>query len=384
LAAREPAKRGSAAEIASTKGPKVDVSSLFIPADATVGEALACIDRSGRVSLALVLDAEGRLLNTLSDGDIRRGLIAGLEMSDPIERLLEIKAKTPHPFAASAPLAADPETLLDLMRGRGVRQIPLLSDEGRVVDIITLSDLLVEEPRALQAVVMAGGFGTRLRPLTEDMPKPMLPIGGRPIMELIVAQLRDTGVKKINITTHFQAQKIFDHFGDGSEFGVDISYVREESPLGTGGALGLLDPPTDPLLVINGDILTDIDFRAMQAHHQEQGAMMTVAVRHYEVQVPYGVVDCDGARVRGVREKPNVGFFVNAGIYLLEPEVYGFIPVNQHMHMTDLIETLIREGRVVVNFPVREYWLDIGQHADYERAQGDAKEGKWRRSSEPA
>ncbi|HTA40617.1 MAG TPA: nucleotidyltransferase family protein [Candidatus Acidoferrales bacterium] len=354
------------------------MSALCISATSTIGDAIACIDRSGRVSIALIVDDERRLLNTVSDGDVRRGLLAGLAMTAPVTKLLAIKATSSRPLPVTAPPGLDAEVMLDLMRARGVRQIPIVAPEGRVLDVITLGDLFSEEPRALQAVVMAGGFGTRLRPLTEDVPKPMLPVGGRPLMELIIDQLRDTGVRKINITTHYQAEKILDHFGDGSSFGVDISYVNEESPLGTGGALGLMQPPEDTLLVINGDILTDIDFRAMQAYHQEHRASMTVAVRHYEVQVPYGVIDCDGPHVSGVREKPQLGFFVNAGIYLLEPDVYRHIPANQHLHMTDLIETLIREKQTVVSYPVREYWLDIGQHADYELAQADAKNGKWR------
>jgi NDP-sugar pyrophosphorylase family protein len=197
----------------------------------------------------------------------------------------------------------------------------------------------------------------------------MLPVGGRPLLELIIDQLRATGVSKVNVATHYRAEKIVEHFGNGSDFGVEIQYVNEETPLGTGGALGLIERPEDPILVINGDVLTDIDFRAMHAFHTEHDAAMTVAVRRYEVQVPYGVVDCEGARLTGLREKPELSFFVNAGIYLLEPSVYRFIAPNEHMHMTDLIERLLREDETVVSFPVREYWLDIGQHADYERAQ---------------
>jgi NDP-sugar pyrophosphorylase family protein len=225
---------------------------------------------------------------------------------------------------------------------------------------------------------MAGGEGQRLRPLTENTPKPMLPIGGKPLMELIVAQLRDVGIRKINIATHYQAEKIIDHFGAGEGFGVDISYVREESPLGTGGALGLIDRPKESVLVINGDILTDIDFRTMHAFHIDNKAQMTVAVRQYEVQVPYGVIDCEGSRLTGLREKPKLSFFVNAGIYLLEPDVYNYIPVNQRFNMTDLVDLLLAAGKTVVAFPVREYWLDIGQRADYERAQADSANGRIR------
>lgn len=363
--------------ITSHKGPRVPVDQLFVSYESRIEEAVATIDRSGRISLALVIDSEGRLLNTVTDGDVRRALLARLSLKDTVATLLAIKAKTERPIPVTAPASSLPETLLELMRARGVRQIPLIDAEGHVSDVVTLGDLIPEETRELQAVVMAGGFGTRLRPLTESTPKPMLPVGGRPLMELIVDQLRHTGVQKINITTHFMAEKIISHFGDGSGFGVDIEYVREESPLGTGGALGLIERPTDPLLVINGDILTDIDFRAMHAYHQEHNAQMTVAVRRYEVTVPYGVVECDGAFITDLREKPQLGFFVNAGIYLLEPTVYNYIPLQQHFNMTDLINTLLLQKQTVVSFPVREYWLDIGQHADYERAQLDALNGKY-------
>ncbi len=364
------------AELASAKGPHVDVSSYSLVNDATVQEAIAAISRSERVGIALVVDAQGRLLNTLSDGDVRRGLLKGVNLSDPIAVLLAIKADTPHPLAVTAPDGTDSPTLLDVMRGRAVRQIPLVDSDGRVTRVVTLNDVFPEEPRALQAVVMAGGFGTRLRPLTEHTPKPMLPIAGRPLIEHIVAQLRNTGVRKINISTHFQSEKIVDHFGDGTDFGVDISYVKEEQPLGSGGALGLMVPPKDPILVINGDILTDIDFRAMHQFHQDNAAMMTIAVRRYEVQVPYGVIETEGPLVRGLREKPQLTFMVNAGIYLLEPEVYRYISANEHMHMTDLVDRLLEQKEIIASFPVREYWLDIGQHADYERAQSDALSGK--------
>jgi dTDP-glucose pyrophosphorylase/CBS domain-containing protein len=362
----------------ASKAPRVDTSTLFLHESASISEAVACIDRSGRVSIALVVDEHDRLINTLSDGDVRRGIMAGLMLSDSVAKLLQVKARTLHPLPVTALTGTDDGALLEIMQLRAVRQIPLVTPQGRAIDIITLGDLIPEVPHALQAVVMAGGEGRRLRPLTETTPKPMLPVGGRPLMELIIDQLRDGGVRKLSIATHFQGQQIIDHFGNGAGFGVDIEYTREVAPLGTGGALGLMTPPTDPVLVINGDILTDVDFRAMHAFHEEHGAQMTVAVRLYEVQVPYGVVQCDGVRLVGLREKPELKFFVNAGIYLLEPSVYHYIPPNRHLNMTDLIDVLVARGESVVSFPVREYWLDIGQRADYERAQLDATNGKWR------
>jgi NDP-sugar pyrophosphorylase family protein len=228
----------------------------------------------------------------------------------------------------------------------------------------------------LEAVIMAGGKGARLRPLTEDLPKPMLPVGGRPLMERIVEQLQQAGIRQVNVMTHYKPEKIIQHFGDGRDYGVELSYVNEDLPLGTGGALGLLTPPRETQLVINGDILTQVDFKAMLTFHQDNKADMTVAVSHYEIMVPYGVVECEGAQIRSLKEKPQLGFFVNAGIYLLEPSVYKFIPNGQYFNMTDLIRWLLDAGETVVSFPIREYWLDIGEYSDYMKAQNDVENGK--------
>jgi dTDP-glucose pyrophosphorylase len=355
--------------------PNVDVSQCFLSATATIQEAISTIDRSGRISLALMVDSEQRLINTLTDGDIRRGILAGLRLTDPAEKLLAIKAQTPHPLPIAAPADTDIRKLLELMQAQKVRQVPLIDHRGRVVDIVILPDLLPSATASFRAMVMAGGAGMRLRPLTEKVPKPMLLVGGRPLMERIIEQLRDVGVSDVDITTHHQAEKIVEHFGQGDAFGVRIKYVNEECPLGTGGALGLVGRPTESLLVINGDIVTQMDFRKMFSYHQEQKAEMTVAVRRYEVQVPYGVVECEGPVVSRLEEKPTVTFFVNAGIYLLEPSVFDVIEPRQHLNMTDLIQRLLDSGRRVASFPVCEYWLDIGQLTDYERAQADAASG---------
>jgi NDP-sugar pyrophosphorylase family protein len=223
---------------------------------------------------------------------------------------------------------------------------------------------------------MAGGLGTRLRPLTDDTPKPMLPVGGRPLMEHIIGQLRESGIRRVNITTHYRHDKIAEHFGDGDGFGVEIEYVSEERPLGTAGALSLLAACAEPLLVVNGDILTRVDFRAMLGFHRRQEAAFTVGVRRFAVDVPYGIVETEGPEVREITEKPRFEFLVNAGIYLLEPEIVRLIPVDTRFEMNDLIGLAIAEGRRVVNFPIVEYWLDIGRPGDYAQAQADAENGR--------
>jgi NDP-sugar pyrophosphorylase family protein len=198
-------------------------------------------------------------------------------------------------------------------------------------------------------------------------------------MELTVEQLRLAGIHRVNVATHYLADQIVGHFGDGQEFGVQIDYLREDEPLGTAGALRLLPAGDEPLLVINGDVLTRVDFRALLAFHREQRAELTVGVRAYEIEVPYGVVHCQGARVTRLEEKPHYQFLVNAGIYLLEPEVQAAIPEGRRFDMTDLIEGLIDQGRSVVSFPIVEYWLDIGRLADYERANEDMNRGDLQR-----
>ena len=351
-----------------------DFADLCIGPGTSVREAINCIDRSGRISLALLVDGRGQLVSVLTDGDVRRGILRKIQLDDPVAELLPIKALMPNSEPVTAPVGTDHATLLRLMQQRSVRQVPLVDELNRVVDIVLLRDLLPEVAGGLQAVIMAGGFGTRLRPLTEHLPKPMLPVGDRPLMERIIEQLQQAGIRRINITTHFKPEKIVEHFGNGAAFGVDINYVNEDMPLGTGGALSLMPTPTTPILVVNGDVLTGIDYLQMLDYHQEHQAVMTVAANLHTIKVPYGVIDSDGSHITGLREKPEIRVFVNAGIYLIEPAAYEFIPANGHFNMTELIERLIAAGQPVVSFPIREYWLDIGQHADYERAEEMVKQ----------
>jgi dTDP-glucose pyrophosphorylase/CBS domain-containing protein len=349
---------------------------LCLRDDGSIRDALSRIDRS-RHGIVLVVDPERRLLATLTDGDLRRAILGGSALDTPLTAVLERKAGSQ---PVTAPLGGDHPTFLALMREHTIRHLPLLDEEGRVAGLVTAEDLLPEQVLPLQAVIMAGGFGTRLRPLTDALPKPMLPVGDKPMLELIINQLRDAGIHKVNVTTHFAPEKITDYFGDGGAFGVDLRYVPEDSPLGTAGALQLLSGKDEPLLVINGDILTQVDFRAMRAYHQEHRACVTVGVRQFEFQVPYGVVQSDGVHVQSIQEKPVLNFFINAGIYLLEPSVHEFIAEGSRLDMTELIDLLVAKGRTVVSFPIVEYWLDIGRHADYEQAQQDIQNGKFRAS----
>jgi dTDP-glucose pyrophosphorylase/CBS domain-containing protein len=346
---------------------------LCVGPECPIRDAVTLINRNAK-GIALVTDADRRLLGTITDGDVRRALMEHLSLDSPVRELLTRKvARYVRPV--TAPAGTSEANLLQLMHEHVIHQIPLLDAEGRVTDLVTLDELLGEEGIPMQAVIMAGGFGKRLLPLTEETPKPMLLVGDRPLMERTIEQLREAGIRRVNVTTHYLPEKITDHFGDGTAFGVQLNYVSEETPLGTAGALGLMEAPSEPLLVINGDILTRVNFRAMLGWHREHRADLTVAVRRFSMQVPYGVIDAEGGNVTAVREKPDVHFLVNAGIYLLEPSAYEFIEAGARSDMTDLIHRLLEAKRTVSSFLVHEYWLDIGKHDDYLRAQADASEG---------
>ena len=352
-----------------------DIKKFLIGEDASIREAVAQADaiRSG---IILVVDIDRRLLGTVTDGDVRRAILADISLDEPVSELLARKAGTPYAKPITGMVGTDRSALMKILQEHKILHLPLVDRERRVVDLLQLSDLVTDHERPIEAVIMAGGFGSRLRPLTNEMPKPMLPVGDRPLLEIIVDQLRDAGIKHVKIAVHHGSEKIAEHFANGKAFGVDISYATEDRPLGTAGALGLIERPKETTLVINGDILTQVDFRAMLNFHREHHADLTVAVHRWDFQVPYGVVECDGATVRGLAEKPQLKFFVNAGIYLLEPVTYQHIPSGEPYDMTDLIARLLERSRPVVAFPIREYWIDIGEHADYQQAQQDMLGGK--------
>ncbi len=349
-----------------------DLSALCIRPDNTLREAIACIDRN-KQGIVLVVDEERRLLDTITDGDIRRAALVGMNLDLPVHQLQSRRANSPYPAPVTASVGTPSAELLRLMQELQLRQMPLLDENQRVIGLVTLRELLPNDALPLQAVIMAGGFGSRMRPLTDTIPKAMLPIGEKPLLELVLQQLKEAGIREVNVATHYKEELIRQHFGTGDDFGVDIRYVNEDQPLGTAGALSLLAPSDKPLLVINGDILTHVDFHAMLHFHQEHKADMTVAVRQQEIQVPYGVVETDGVVITGVEEKPLVRHFINAGIYLLNPDLCGFIPQGQLYNMTDLIHRLLAEGRRLVSFPIREYWLDIGHMENYQKAIADTK-----------
>lgn len=330
--------------------------------------AMAQLDKAGTGAL-LLCNRNQELIGLLTDGDIRRAILQSLPMDGPC---LNIASRTP----VTVPAPITHAEALRLMNTHDINHLPVIDTAGRVQQFLLRKDLVTDADLGISAVIMAGGRGTRLRPLTDSIPKPMLPVGDRPLLELTIKQLRKCGIRDVNLTTHYLPEMITDHFGDGSEFGVDISYCLEDNPLGTAGGVQLVKNRNNTLLVMNGDILTDLPLQEFVAYHHDNGADMTVGLRKYELKVPYGVVKSDGVKITGLQEKPVLDFFINAGTYLVSPVAREFIPEGRKFDMTDLIQALIDAGRTVIGFPIREYWLDIGRLEDYQQAQEDVRCGK--------
>lgn len=340
-----------------------------VSADAPLRDAVAAIERTRRL-IAVVVDDCNRLLGVISDGDIRRVLLAGKGLDSPAAA-----AMTREPIMAPASLR--PHEVFDLMQTRGVAAVPVVETDGRFVRVVQIHDFAERDPPGgaegfAAAVVMAGGEGRRLRPLTTDRPKPMIDIGGVPLIERQVRAMVRGGLRRIFISTNYLAHVIEQHFGDGSDFGAEIQYLREHRKLGTAGALSLLpERPAGPVLVINGDVLTTSDFGKLLAFHIETGAFVTVGAVIYRVEIPFGVLRVCGVRAVGLEEKPSQSFLCNAGMYVLDPGALDLVPPDTMVNMTDVIESAIAEGRHISVFPIHEYWSDIGNPGDLQRAMAE-------------
>ncbi|MBJ6359981.1 nucleotidyltransferase family protein [Paenibacillus sp. GCM10012307] len=338
-----------------------ECANLMIGPYATIREAIAVIEKES-AQIALVAGPDCRLLGTVTDGDVRRGILDGLSLEQPVERVMNAKPST---IVRGTPW----KTAYDLMLGKGLRRIPVLSPDGIIAGMEALEDYLKPHPRENSIVIMAGGLGSRLAPLTKDCPKPLLKVGSKPLLETILESLIAYSFRKFYFSVNYKADMIESYFGDGSRWGVRIEYLREEEPLGTAGALSLLPSiPEQPLIVINGDLLTSLNFAHLLHYHQEHAGLATMCIREYAYSIPYGVVDTDQHRFLGIREKPVHRTFVNAGIYVLEPRILAAIPRSTYTDMTALFEQLAAHDEKLAVFPVQEYWLDIGKMDDYERA----------------
>ena len=338
---------------------------ITLPLTATVREAIGAIDR-GAKQIALVVDGAERLVGTVTDGDVRRGLLRGEGFESPVERVMYREFRR---LGAEATA----QEALSLMRREVVHQVPALDEEGRVVRLFLLEELLKPRTRPNPVLLMAGGEGRRLRPLTEETPKPMLPVGGKPMLERILEQCVDAGFREFWISVHYLKERIQEYFGDGSRWEVAIRYLEEDQPMGTAGALGLLpERPAAPLLVMNGDVLTRVDFGSLLRFHEEHRSAATLCVREHATQIPYGVVQMDDTRVLRLEEKPVVSHYVNAGLYLLNPEILDLLPAApESCDMPTLFEKAMASSLPVNAFPIHEYWLDVGHPETLDRANGE-------------
>ncbi|HFU75312.1 MAG TPA: CBS domain-containing protein [Bacteroidetes bacterium] len=335
----------------------VDKSTLII-------EVLKIIDKSSK-QLALVVDKNKKLLGTVSDGDIRRGLLNNIALDDTVEM---IYYKTPTVVNVND----SRETIIDICTSKKIHQIPVVDNEGNVVGLEVLDELISKQKKENRVVLMVGGLGTRLKPLTDKTPKPMLHVGGKPILETIIEKFLSYGFTNIVLCVNYKSEIIENYFGDGSDFGVNIEYVFENKRMGTAGALSLLSSNLEePFFVMNGDLLTNINFEYLLNFHKENNATGTMCVREYDFQVPFGVVELDHGQVKAIQEKPIHKFFVSAGIYMLSPSVLSLIPKDEFYDMPTLFEKMIQLKQTVNSFPIREYWLDIGRIEEFEKANDE-------------
>ena len=330
-------------------------------------DAVSVIERNRR-RIAIVVDEDGRLLGTLTDGDIRRCLLSGGALDTPVSVAMNSKP-------LSAPVGSPDSYLLDIMKRGNILALPLVDEAGGFVKVLHLWDIRAAEGECEKAnfafaVIMAGGEGLRLRPITDNIPKPMVDIGGVPLLERQIQRLADARIKRVYISVNYLSHLIEEYFGDGSSFGVEIRYLREVQKLGTCGALSLLlERPDEPILVMNGDILTTSDFRSLSEFHRNNNAELTVAAVEYNVNIPFGVIQNEGIAIQALVEKPSQRFFCNAGIYVVSPAALDHIPREQYFNMTDLVASCLAVQKSVVAFPVHEYWNDIGTHMDLEKAR---------------
>ena len=335
--------------------------------EASVSEAIAAIER-GSLQIALVLDSEGRLGGIVTDGDIRRGLLRGIALTGKAAEVMNRNPKC-------APATLPREERLQLMRQHSIRQLPILDAGGAVIGVETFDHLLEAAQYANPVLIMAGGLGERLGALTREVPKPMLNVGGRPLLETIIRMLVQQGFRNIFISVNYRAEMIREYFGDGSPFGANIEYIQENDRLGTAGALGLFDAPPDlPMIVTNGDILTTINYGALLEFHNATPAQATMAVREHKVHVPYGVVSTSEGFLQTIREKPTESWFVSAGIYVIGRSVFDHVERGVRIDMPAVLERVVsNRGRVAI-YPIREYWLDIGRMEDFEQAHAEFNE----------
>lgn len=344
-----------------------NIENIKLSVKNTIIEALKIIDK-GAIQIALVVDDNNKLIGTLTDGDIRRALINNFNLEERIENII---FKTP----TTAKSTDSVEDIIKLALEKKLHHIPILDDNNILIELKVIDDLIKNRIKSNKVVLMVGGLGTRLRPLTDNMPKPMLKVGDKPILETIIKQFSKSGFKNIVLCVNYKSEIIKDYFGDGSKFDIEIEYIYENKRMGTAGALSLLQKkPKEPFFVMNGDLLTNINFSDLLDYHNANKSIATMGVREYEMQVPYGVVNTIGTEIKTIEEKPTLNFFVSGGVYVLDPICLNIIPNDEYYDMPTLFENIISNKNKTITYPIKDYWLDIGRHEDFEKANIEYKE----------
>lgn len=339
-----------------------NVSKTFLSKDAKIKDALKILDEAIKYHIALVVDDNKKLIGTITDGDLRRGFIKGFTPEDSVS---EVMNKNP----VTLPENTSNAEIKNFLIGKKLRQI-ILADNGNIVkNIVTLDCLLIPTEKKNKVFLMVGGLGTRLRPLTDDKPKPMLEVGGKPILETIIANFIKEGFRDFYLSLNYKGEVIKNHFGDGSKFGCNIEYIEETKRMGTAGALSLIpEIPEHPMIVMNGDLLTKAKFSKIVDFHDKHEADATMGIREYNIQIPFGVVDIEENEIKALKEKPTHNFFVNAGIYVVSPDAIKEIPKDEFYDMPTLFDNLRNKSKKTLGFPVYEYWIDIGRKDQLDQA----------------
>lgn len=344
-----------------------DWKSVILTPESTIRDAMRVIDKAA-LRIGLVSDEEQKLLGTVTDGDIRRGLLASGDMDDSVVTVMNANPIIIKPSHTR-------QQRIDIMDKYDVLVLPVVDDNNYLVGLETLHQILQPKKRDNPVFIMAGGFGTRLRPLTDHCPKPMLHVGDKPMLEHLIRQFIKFGFHDFYISTHYMPEQIHEHFGDGSKWNISVTYIHEHEPLGTGGALGLLPKslPELPLIMMNGDVLTKVDFKCLLDHHESNNFDATMCVRELEHKVSFGVVESQDDLVTAMVEKPTYRYHINTGIYVLSPECVASVEPNEKIDLPTLLENRMQKNKKVGIYTSYDYWLDIGQMADYQKAQHDIK-----------
>lgn len=345
---------------------KFSIEKYCIKQDATIKEVMGIIDEN-LIGGVFIIDNENRVKGVMTDGNIRRALLKGYNMDEGITGLYSESYKYVNKFVSK-------KKVKELMLKYKIRQVPVVDDENRIVDLYFLDDVISYDKKDNYVFILAGGLGTRLRPLTDNIPKPMLKVGKKPILEHIIEQFKEYGYKNFIISLNYKGNVIEEYFGDGKNLDINIEYVRETKKLGTAGSIKLAENKLDkPFIVINGDILTGIDFDGFFNYHMKNKHDITVGVRNYDMKIPYGVIVMEDKLIKSLQEKPSYNFYINSGVYVLNKSVVKHIPKDKEYNMTDLIEKVIELGGRCGTYSITEYWSDIGQIDDFKKANEDIK-----------